>query len=225
MAGSTGFSHFAADATLDLLSRRQIRMWFIVDNDERSESDVQKMVDRIGDRAKLVVLKRRELENYLLAPEAMVALINEKSVTAGYKAKGVDNDQIFKDIADVSEGLLDRAVQLLVEKKLLTPIYAKYGGDTVAEKLEKMAEAATERARDAAKVEKEVRSSLSVSWKSDAVNKAPGSEIIDGVMKKYGLSYNKTKDGPRLARSIRSALVDHEIVSLLREITQAEGGG
>lgn len=224
MAGSTGFSHFAADATLDLLSRRQIRMWFIVDNDERSESDVKKMVDRIGDRAKLVVLKRRELENYLLAPEAVVSLISEKLVTAGDKAQAVDKEQVRKDIAEVSEGLLDRAVQLLVEKKLLTPIYARYGGDTVTEKLEKMADAANERAKDAAKTEEEVRNSLADSWKRDAVNKAPGSEILDGVLKKYGLAYNKTKDGPRLARSLGPALVDHEIASLLGEITQPEGG-
>lgn len=222
MAGSTGFSHFAADATLDLLSRRQIRMWFIVDNDEKSESDVKKMVDRIGDRAKLVVLKRRELENYLLAPEAILALLNEKAATSGKKIEVVDKDQIRKDVLEVSEGLLNRAVHLLVEKRLLTPIYARYGGSTIVEKLEKMAEAATDRAKSAVQVEEEVRSSLEESWKRDAAIKAPGSEIIDGVLQRYGFTYNKTKDGPRLARSLLSAYIDHEIVSLLSQITQAE---
>ena len=129
------------------------------------------MVDRIGDRAKLVVLKRRELENYLLAPEVIIALIADKSTTAGNKVQAVDKDQLRKDIADVAEGLVDRAVQLAVEKKLLTPIYAKYGGNTVAEKLEKMAEAATDRAKNATDVEDEVRGALSASWKRDAVNK------------------------------------------------------
>ena len=56
MGGATNFAHFAADATLGLLSRRQIPMWFIVDRDERDDVEIKRMIGRLGDRAQLVVL-------------------------------------------------------------------------------------------------------------------------------------------------------------------------
>ena len=223
MAGSTGFSHFAADATLDLLSRRRIRMWFVVDSDERSETEIKRMVDRIGDRAELVVLKRRELENYLLEPRAILKLVKEKAATSKDKLRDIDEDQIKRDIIEISEGLLDRVVQLLVEKKLLSPIYAKYGGNTVSEKLEQMSQAAALRAKDAPQIEKSIRDELETSWKADSTFRAPGSEIIDGVLQKYGFTYNKLKDGPRLARFLEPVEIAREIHLLLTEVTRADG--
>jgi len=222
MAGSTGFNHFAADATIDLLSRRRIRMWFIIDSDERSEQEITKMVERIGDRARVIVLKRRELENYLLDPDAVAALLIEKSQSTGEKLNSINLSELEEAIAKAADELLDRTVQLSLEKKLLRPIYAKYGGETVVEKLEKMAEAAAARIGDAQRVEDEVRRSLSENWAREAKLKAPGSEILDSVFRTFGLRYSKTKDGPRLAKGLDADRVDRELSTMLAEVTKAE---
>lgn len=222
MSGSTGFNHFAAEATLDLLSRRRIKMWFIVDSDERSDADIERMKEKLGDRAKIVVFKRRELENYLLDAAAISSLLIEKSVTSARKIDESDLMHLDEAISEASKGLLERTIQLTVERQLLRPIYARYGGDTAFEKLKAMAGAAEERAQQAPAAEEEVRKNLSAIWSSQARNKAPGSEILEIVMKNYGLNYNKAKDGPRLARLMPSHVIDSEIVGILKELTRAD---
>src|SRR5262249_3940926 len=55
MGGVRNFAHFAADATIALLSRRRIRLWFISDRDEREDSEVRSMLQRLGQGATLKI--------------------------------------------------------------------------------------------------------------------------------------------------------------------------
>ncbi len=71
LGGASNIVYYSIDATLDLLSKRQIPMTFVLDRDERSDAETQKIEKRLGSRASFVVLSRRELENYLLDPEAI----------------------------------------------------------------------------------------------------------------------------------------------------------
>ncbi len=66
MGGASNNQHFASEATLNLLSRRQIPMTFLLDRDEHDEAEIEKAAKRLGDRATMHWLKKRELENYLL---------------------------------------------------------------------------------------------------------------------------------------------------------------
>jgi putative ATP-dependent endonuclease of the OLD family len=76
--GARNLAHYAADATLSFLTKRQVRMWFLLDRDEKDEIDIKKLAGRLGSRAKLVVLQRREIENYLLCPRAIAEFIGYK---------------------------------------------------------------------------------------------------------------------------------------------------
>lgn len=222
MAGSTGFSHFAADATIDLLSRRQIRMWFIIDRDERSDADIAKLSDRLGGRAKIVVLTRRELENYILDPNAISALIIDKSATTASKISSVDLVELETKISEAANALLDRAISLSVEKQLLGPLYARYGGSSVTEKLEAMGQAIRQRIEKVSELEEGVRKEISSTWQRDSTHKAPGSDILGAVFKHYGLTYNKTKDGQRLAREINVEFIDKELKGVLSDIAKPD---
>jgi hypothetical protein len=78
MGGASKFAHYAADATIELLSRRRIQMLFVVDRDEKDDSEIARMISKLGERATMLALRRREMENYLLVPSAVIDLIREK---------------------------------------------------------------------------------------------------------------------------------------------------
>lgn len=222
MSGSSGFSNFAADSTLDLLSRRRIKMWFILDHDERDDDEIARLTAKLGDRAQIRVLDRRELENYLLDPTAIQEMIIEKSQTSSKKYTSAELGDIETEIGEAAGALLERSVTLAVEKKMLSPVYARYGGETVSEKLSAMANAIGERVTAAAVFEEETRAALSVNWPKQAAKRAPGAEILQAVFTKYGMSYNKTKDGPNLARRIEKGSINSEIKRILSEITKPD---
>jgi putative ATP-dependent endonuclease of the OLD family len=111
MGGASNFAHFAAEATLDLLSRRQIPVWFVVDRDEREDVELARMIERVGDRAKLVPLSAREMENYLLVPDALCTLLTDKLRTSEERVKReLTREKVDEQIGEVADGLLDRAV-------------------------------------------------------------------------------------------------------------------
>jgi len=78
MKGVRNFAHFAAESTLELLSKRQIQIWFVTDRDERNDEEVKRMLERLHGRAKLYVLPKRELENYLMNEDAILRFIEYK---------------------------------------------------------------------------------------------------------------------------------------------------
>jgi hypothetical protein len=51
----------------------------MLDRDEREEAEVKRLATQLGDKAKLIVLKKRELENYLLCPKAIAKFIRQNS--------------------------------------------------------------------------------------------------------------------------------------------------
>ena len=99
MGGVRNFTYFAAEATVNLLSARQIPLFFVIDRDEREDSEIRTMLTRLGRNATLCVLQRREMENYLLDPAAIQELIRAKSNAI------VDVAAIRDDIAEATDSL------------------------------------------------------------------------------------------------------------------------
>ncbi len=115
MGGSSGMGYFASEATLDLLSKRQIPMTFLIDRDERDADEIKKLATRLGDRATVCVLEQRELENYLAVPEAVFALLHEKAKTAGTAGRAPGSLQEVKDaLRKAATALKTRTVDLII---------------------------------------------------------------------------------------------------------------
>jgi energy-coupling factor transporter ATP-binding protein EcfA2 len=70
MGSARNFTHYASAATVELLTRRRVKMFFVLDRDEASEEEVAALCERISDLANVHVLQRREIENYLAQPRA-----------------------------------------------------------------------------------------------------------------------------------------------------------
>lgn len=147
MGGASRFAHYAAEATLDLLSRRQIKMWFVIDKDERDDTDVARLLEKLGNRAELTFLGRREIENYLLFPDAIRSLLMEKMSSSADMRQPTEEE--IEALIDLSaQALLDRAIELRLSKTVLKPVYPQYGGETVTERLVAMSAAVTARLGD-----------------------------------------------------------------------------
>jgi len=220
MGGASRFAHYAAEATLDLLSRRQIRMWFVIDRDERNDTDVTRLLEKLGNRAELTFLGRREIENYLLFPDAIRSLLVEKMASTADKRHPLE-EEIDKLITSSAEDLLERAIELRLSKAVLKPVYPQHGGETVAERLIAMNTAIADRLKNVEQVEAKLRAELSESWPKNALKLAPGSAILDSVFQHYGYRYKKEIDGRRLAERVDVTKLDVEITRFLKKVGSA----
>jgi predicted ATP-dependent endonuclease of OLD family len=217
MGGASRFAHYAAEATLDLLSRRQIKMWFVIDKDERDDSDVTKLLEKLGSRAELTFLGRREIENYLLFPDAVRSLLIEKMSTSRDRQQP-SLEEVEAIINQSAQSLLERAIELRLSKTILKPIYAQYGGSSVSERLAAMNTAISTRMEQIEATEAGIRAELTHGWENNASKIAPGSEILDAVFAHYGLRYKKEIDARRLAERIEVAKLDPEITRFLNKV-------
>src|SRR5713101_6492665 len=177
MMGVRNFAHYASEATMDLLSRRQIRIWFVADRDENDDQGVQRMIGRLGDRATLKVLERRELENYLLVPSAVKRFIEEKLRLACKDKVEVNLQQVQESLEKEAVALKEEVVRLRVERRLLTSVFlqTRATAGTIAERLER---ATAELSARAGRIDAEtqaVKQELEQVWPQRALEIVPGS--------------------------------------------------
>ena len=222
MGGVRNFAHFAAEATIALLSRRRIRLWFLSDRDERDDSEVKSMVERLGQGATLKVLNRRELENYLLDPEAVSHFLAEKRETAGLSTKPPPPQEVKTCIVEVAFGLKDEVIRLRYEGAILKPIFLQQRNQagTPAERLGRAVEDLTERLKGLAPTRERIAADVEKSWESIALDRAPGGLILDCVARRYEVRFSKESgDSARLARLVSKAAIPEELRQVLHEIT------
>jgi hypothetical protein len=221
MGGVRNFTHFAAEGTLDLLSRRRIKMWFVTDRDEADDLEVNRMIERLSGRAKLAVLKRRELENYLLSEAAVAAFIEEKQKAGGSTGQRPDLESVRQAIKEESLSLKDEVIRLRLERRLLTPVFLhtqKITG-SVDERITSAIERLTVRRDGVGRERRAIVDEVEQDWEGQALNCAPGSLVLDRVAKRFGVTFSKDKgDSECLARLLPQDLVDPELRGLLSDI-------
>lgn len=224
MGGVRNFAHYAAEGTLDLLSRRRIPLTFIADRDEREDVDVAKMLHRLGDRAKLFVLTRRELENYLVVPGPVTRFLREKRRLAGAGgAPEISEEAVKLAINESADELKGEVIRLRVEQKLLQPVFpSRYeAGESVQQKLKAASDAIASRQGDAERVTAETARDVEAGWAEHRLNWTPGAALLDRVARRFGLRFNKDAgDGLRLAEEFEPGQVSTELRTLLLSVTE-----
>jgi hypothetical protein len=78
MGGGRTVFHFASEATISFLLRRQVKCWFVLDRDEKDDTEVQLMKEKLQGNAELCVLNKREIENYLVVSRALSEYIGRR---------------------------------------------------------------------------------------------------------------------------------------------------
>ena len=204
--------------TLDLLSNRQVRMIFVVDRDESDDHAVKIMIERLGERASLVVLERRELENYLLEANAILGLLRSKGIAETALPSIALLGQWIRQGADELRG---DVVRLRLERQVLRAVHLIRRGMT-GEPAERLAQAIGElkaRLEGIEAVRDGIRTQVDLEWETNWIRIAPGSLVLDKVLGQCGARYNKAAgDTARLASLIDEPRIHLEIRTILNRL-------
>lgn len=223
IGGVRNFAHYAAEATIELLARRQVQVWFVVDRDERNDEEVRAMEARVGARARLVVLQRRELENYLMDASAVARLVEDKMRSSGTEKPAPTEADVEAALEEVAREMKDEVLELRRSSMLLRPVFLNtrsQDGDVRA-RLEKGIEQLRERVEGLESVGQTIREEMEADWDVVALDRAPGALVLDAVAKRYGVRFRKENgDGARLARYVRKDSIPEELKLLLTELAR-----
>jgi energy-coupling factor transporter ATP-binding protein EcfA2 len=223
---------------LEAVSQKsQVPHLFIIDRDERSPAEIKKLKSALGDR--LILLQRRELENYLLVPRAIsAALISKHGDDEPIRAQVevVSNEQLENDLSIAADGLRG----LVLMKRIRSSLGGLTGGIMPRDLCQNLASQADNEDLDTllmSHIEKRVktqisqvklaqiigreRKSLDKIWKtpSQRLVIAPGTEILEAVFRKYGSDYKKPQDTERIARQMVRSEIPVEMEGIIKKIS------
>ncbi len=218
MGGIRNFAHFAAEATLELLSRRQVMMWFVADHDEMGDEDVKRMMRRLGPRAKLEVLDRRELENYLWDEAGLAKFVSQKIKSSGKAVDEPTREVVGEALRKAIDSSKEDVVRLRLGKRLLEPVYlrTKETLGTIEARLKGAVEGLNARIASVEGERAEVQADVDARWSLEAERMVPGELALDRVAQSFGVRFRKDNgDSEKLARLIPPKGVNSEIRTLL----------
>lgn len=223
--GVRNLFYYAAAEVLEFLSRRRVDTWFILDSDERTLADIENLKKRAPSTAKFHFTKRRELENYLLSTRVNCSYLRERLGPS----IDVSEDKFESNIRECAESLKSFSIWKRVERQLGQPVYWK--GDQVnpGASIDECTRVAIAELSSIAKKIADRQASLEVTiqnaiqdvttrWDTDKLALVPGTELLDAVYARYGLRFDKMRDGVRLAALMEASEIDAEFTDLLRKI-------
>lgn len=233
MGGVRNFAYFATEATLHFLAKRQVKMWFLIDHDEKDESEIIKMQEMLGENANLKVLDKREIENYLISPKPIIKFIEYKNASLGKQENILPTEtELLAKIEECAENLKQFTIKKRMIKLTLKPIYPD-----VKSILEDASESTVEKATESIQkmiaqlelekgnlesIYKEKSNEIEKSWRSSKLDIIPGDLLLDAVCKLYGVRFKKEKDTSMLASFMTKDEIFPEIRKIIQEIVEIE---
>ncbi len=229
------------DDVLEQISRRALPIprLFVLDRDHRTEQEISKLERKLEGRVH--VLKRRELENYLLVPRVLIAVLRDKyrhDAPVLERVKAASEDYVEQQIRNAADSLygfvlLKRVSRALgglpggyLPRELISKLQPMAEGSNLAAGLDRLIAERIEDQRRAFKISKLVereRRYLDREWSKPnrRLAIAPGDELLEAVFRSVGGRYNKPKDTGLIARAMRPEEIDSEIVSVVRQAVAA----
>jgi hypothetical protein len=233
--GARNLAHYAADATLSFLTKRQVRMWFLLDRDEKNERDIKKLAERLGGRAKLIVLHKREIENYLLCPRAIAEFIGYKRALGAFgrvveiPSEADVQNSLLKHVENLKKFALLKRVSKIVCRPIFSDARRVFGDDgkdadpkAIEQELARMADDLQERRGSLENVLRQESESLDSKWQAEKLSIVPGDILLDRFCQDFGVRFKKDLDAGRLAALMDEGEVDTELSHIIKEI--GEGG-
>ena len=216
---------------------------FVLDRDERGAAEVAKLIDSLGVRIHL--LERREIENYLLHPRALLAAIRAKHRNDAVITEKVDatsEEEVTRLIDAAADGLYGTVLVKRIRAEIpglkggllprasVASLAAEAHADDLARRLREVIDANIAghlNGLDLDEIVNSQRSALDVEWRvvERRVEIAPGEELVSAVFRHFGSEYNKSKDTERIAEQMEAAEVPDEMRILIKRITSLSWNG
>jgi len=227
MGSARNFTHFAAASTINFLAKRRVNLLFLIDRDERTEQQISSLRDRLGEKARLHVLARREIENYLLDSVAISSTIEMRLAAAGRASIPAPTEAEIRDaIAECADRLRNFSLMKRITSAVCGPIFIERPnlgesfdsaqlGLSLKDEISRTFEEITS-LRDSLvdRIEEESQK-IDASWATRKFEIVPGADLLDEVFKGYGLRYRKEKDGAEIATRMTSSQIAPEIRAIL----------
>ena len=231
MGGARNLSYFAASSTLSFLAKRRVKMWFLIDRDEKDEHDITAIRERLGHDAVPLVLNKREIENYLIHPRILADQISLKLTANRSRDRNEpDIEDIRVAIDKSAENLKKMTIFKRVTKRLCRPLYPNRSrvledldGKTVEEKTIEEIEALEAKVDElkstiADEIERQSQE-VETLWNERPQDIVPGDLLIDMVYKNYGVRFHKERgDGVNIARMMTKSEIGPELEELINSI-------
>jgi predicted ATP-dependent endonuclease of OLD family len=228
MGGVRNFTHFATAFTIDFLTRRQVKLWFLMDRDEKNDDEVQRLIGSFGNKAQVVILERRELENYLICPRAILAFIKEKWEVSGVKGSLPTEADIFQTIDEVAEQLKQLAIDKRVAKLTAMPSYPSSDifkesesttiVDRISSDIQNRRDELEKFFHKMDSIYEEQKKHVDSVWGSKKLSIIPGDILIDQVCKKYHVRYYKERDSSNLSSLMQKSEIDSQLDTFISQI-------
>jgi hypothetical protein len=182
----------------------------------------------INTNARIHILRRREIENYLLSPPANIRHLASRMRSANNKPFVAPTDDVFRSQEEeAAEQLKQLAIWKRIASVTCRPLYpADEDRNIPADK-----DAAIERATamlapvrastdsaiaEVTRVCEEAINAVEHEWATRKLDIVPGSAILDEVYKRYGFRYDKMRDGIGVASQMDESEIDKELRDFIR---------
>lgn len=230
MGGVRHLSYFATEATLSFLTKRQVHMWFLIDRDERDSAEIARIEHKLKDKAVVHVLAKREIENYLVCPSAIVKLICQKKMVSALTAvddiSELTETAVKTAIVESADALKEVTIAKRVAKEICQPIYPSLHWTTepgdeasilskVVEEGENMIKNLQKVISDAEGIYQQQSADVNASWSSTRTSLVPGDLLLDKVFSRFGLRFHKDRDGVQLASLMSEFQIDEEMRTII----------
>ena len=221
--------------------RAPVPHMFVLDRDERGPTEVEKLQLDLGE--KVHFLERRELENYLLEPRALLDAIRSKHPDDEVILSKLDNTSV-EEVGSLIQTSAEHLYDVVLIKRIRTRLKGLKGGLLPRDMVKSLAPLAHRRdlpgrlrGKMRARLEEHLadvdvdqlvlseRQTLDSEWPDSEKRQqlAPGEEILEAVFHHFGSEYRKTRDAVRIAQHMQADEITCEINELLKKATSLPG--
>jgi len=230
MRGVRNLGHYAAAEVVAFLTKRRVKLWFLIDSDEASSVHFDRLKAEFGKAAQIKILRKREIENYLLSPDANIQHIVARKHSSGdsnFKPPAAGQFQTL--IGECAERLKPLTIWKRVLAATRRPIYPRDESpevpvDTdqmkirVQNMVQNMKANAEESLASLDTICERAVSEVETAWRDAKLDIVPGSALLDEVYKNYGFRFDKMRDGFAIASLLKAGDVDREIQDFMKQL-------
>ena len=228
IGGVRNFTHYATESVFSFLTKRQVECWFILDRDERAEAEIQALKDRLGEKARVLILEKRQIENFLLSNFAIERFIRLKQSLSDVKQPLEPNQQsVATAMAECAESLKQRVIDKRVAHILCGSVHPQIDWnqepnppitERVSNTLGRMQQHLHDAEHNSARVIEEQTRFVEQNWTQQKLDFVPGDILLDCICQRFGVRFKKGSDGPRLAALMQKHEIDTKIRELIGEM-------